>query len=237
MAHAADTGEIFVQSCAQCHGGSAIDAPRLGDTADWGRRVRAGMKRLYRSALEGLPNTAMAPRGGHRDLSDADITAVVDFMVKAAGLPADVLAAAARYDKLGIKDPDFIRLDANYDGFLSRGETAGDEAVVANLARFDANRDGRLSEAEYVALEAALGRERAAVRVGDDDLAASVRAALQARGFVSGIKIEVKDGLVSLIGIVQDADAARRAETAVKRIKGIRKIDNRLVSGHLFSFD
>ena len=77
------------------------------------------MKLLYQAAIEGVPNTTMAPKGGHLDMSDADVRAVVDFMVAAAGLAADEIAAAARYDALDISDREFIRLDVNFDGVLT----------------------------------------------------------------------------------------------------------------------
>jgi osmotically-inducible protein OsmY len=48
---------------------------------------------------------------------------------------------------------------------------------------------------------------------------------------------EVERGVVSIIGIVSTADAVQRAHDAVKRIAGIRKIDNRLVSGEQMGWD
>ena len=40
-----------------------------------------------------------------------------------------------------------------------------------------------------------------------------------------------------MIGIVEDAEIARQAQNLVKRIAGIKKIDNRLVSGHQMMWD
>jgi osmotically-inducible protein OsmY len=42
---------------------------------------------------------------------------------------------------------------------------------------------------------------------------------------------------VTLTGIVTDAAVARLAYDAVRRIAGIKKIDNRLISAHLLTFD
>jgi hypothetical protein len=198
-----------------------------------------GMTLLYRSALEGMPNTVMMAKGGHADLSDNDVKAIVELMVAAAGLPADAIAAAARYDAMRISNRDFVRLDTNHDGFLSPAEVAADEDLARALPRFDENRDGRLSEAEYLKLEAALERERAAVRVDDATLVAAVRAALAKIKGISpgGIKVESADGAVTMAGVVDNAEMARQAQTAVKRIKGIKTIDNHLVSGDLLTFD
>jgi osmotically-inducible protein OsmY len=42
---------------------------------------------------------------------------------------------------------------------------------------------------------------------------------------------------VTLTGIVTDAALAKQAYDAVRRITGIKKIDNRLISAHLLTFD
>lgn len=141
-AHAQSPGHAFARDCAVCHVPGITGAPKLGDKPDWTRRIRAGISMLYRNAIEGVPFTAMTAKGGHKDISDDEIRAIVDFMVAAAALDSTVLDAAARYEKLGIRDRDFIRLDADYDGFLSRQELAVDPALLAGLNRFDDNRDG-----------------------------------------------------------------------------------------------
>jgi osmotically-inducible protein OsmY len=43
--------------------------------------------------------------------------------------------------------------------------------------------------------------------------------------------------VVVIVGLVDHADIARRAGDAVKQIPGVRKIDNRLVSGHQIGWD
>jgi len=146
---------------------------------------------------------------------------------------------AARYEALGITNRDFIRLDANYDGFLTPAELASDPEILANLARFDENKDGRLGEAEYLRLEAALERERAAVAVDDATLVKTIRDALATVKGVAAdrVKIESVAGVVTLSAVVENADAARQAYAAIRRIKGIRSIDNRLVPGEFLSFD
>lgn len=238
-AHAATPQAIYAESCAHCHTPGISGAPRLGDRAEWTQRLRPGMKLLYQAAIEGVPNTAMAARGGQRDLSDADIRAVVDFMIAAAALPRPALAAAARYDALGITDREFVRLDANFDGMLTADEVRHDAPLAQNLARFDRNRDGKLDAAEYRETETALERERAAVDVDDAQLVASVQAALRALPDFpeKNIKVEAVAGKVSMTGVVPGATDARRAWLAVRRIAGIKTLDNRLVSGELLSWD
>lgn len=236
---AATPQAIYGESCAHCHTPGISGAPRLGDRAEWSKRIRPGFRLLYRATIDGVPNTAMAARGGHRELSDADIRAVVDFMVAAAALPRQELEAAARYDKLGITDREFVRLDANFDGKLTTAEVRHDAALAQALKRFDRNRDGRLDAAEYQALETALERERAAVTVDDETLVAAVRTALRSLpGFPEkDIKVEASAGALRMTGVVQGAEEARRGWLAVRRIAGIKSIDNRLVSGELLAWD
>ena len=81
---AVDAGEekieaIYAASCAACHATGAGGAPKLGDKAAWSARIQAGSEALYDSAIKG--KNAMPPKGGNASLSDADVMAVVDYMV------------------------------------------------------------------------------------------------------------------------------------------------------------
>ena len=238
-ATAATTEELYVGRCAMCHLPGIAGAPKVGDQAEWAKRVRAGLSLLYRNGLEGMPNTAMMPKGGHADLSDEQFRAIVDMMLTAARLTPAVLDAAARYDRRRITNRDFIRLDANFDGMLSREELAADAVLLKSFARFDADGDGGLSVAEYESAEAALERERRAVTADDYTLVAAVYGALKGVKGVDPqyVKVEASGGVVVLTGIVDQAPDALRVQDAVKRIPGIQKLDNRLVSGHQIGWD
>ena len=96
----------------------------------------------------------------------------------------------------------------------------------------------RILAASSVLLGAA-AHAATAVRTDDAALIAEVRTALAK---VSGIdlqstKIEAQRGVVSIVGIVSTPEVVRRANDAVKRIPGIQKIDNRLVSGEQMGWD
>jgi cytochrome c5 len=238
-ANAATPQALYSESCAHCHTPGISGAPKLGDRTEWSQRIRPGLNLLYRAAIEGVPNTTMAARGGQHALGDADIRAIVDFMLAAAALSPDTLAAAARYDALGISDREFIRLDINFDGGLTPAEIRQDRALAAAFSRFDRNRDGKLDAAEYRALEMQLEKERAAVTVDDAQLITTIRAALRALPDFpeKDVKIEATSGAVVLSGVVPGATEARRAWLATRRIAGIRTLDNRLVSGELLAWD
>jgi len=236
---AEDGGAIYRDRCAQCHAAGTGGAPRMGHPAEWLPRVRTGLAPVHRNALHGMPNSAMAAKGGHRDLTEAQVRSAVDYLLAGTGLAAADLAAARRYDALGITDPDFLRRDADRDGFLSRAEIAGDAAIARVFAQHDADGDGRLNEGEYRRLEAALLAERTAARVDDATLAANARTALgRVKGLPLGnLKVEARDGVVTLVGVVEESHLARSAADALHRLPGLQRLDNRLVPGAMLDFD
>jgi cytochrome c5 len=86
-AHAlAASGEAtYKAKCSTCHDAGLASAPRVGDKAEWARRNRQGTQLLYQATLQGKPNTAMLAKGGFTELSDAEVTAVVDYLLAQAG--------------------------------------------------------------------------------------------------------------------------------------------------------
>lgn len=77
------SGEEVVKTvCTACHGAGGIpQSPKIGDKAAWAPRIAQGMDVLYNSALNGK-NTLMPARGGVPSLSDEEIKAAVDYLVK-----------------------------------------------------------------------------------------------------------------------------------------------------------
>ena len=71
---------LYTQTCATCHGTGLAGAPKLGDKAAWAPRLALGIDGLTDVAIHG--KNAMPPRGGST-ASDADIKAVVTYMVNA----------------------------------------------------------------------------------------------------------------------------------------------------------
>lgn len=81
-AQAADGQGTFNSSCMECHGAGISGAPKLGDKAAWAPRIKQGINVLYTHALTGYK--WMPPKGGFDYLSEDDVKAAVDYMVKRA---------------------------------------------------------------------------------------------------------------------------------------------------------
>jgi len=82
--------KVFEQSCRSCHdtGRKDNDAPQLSHVADWKERAKSGREVLYRNAIDGLSGYfVMPPRGGDANLSDAEVKAAVDYILRRAGVP------------------------------------------------------------------------------------------------------------------------------------------------------
>lgn len=67
-------------ACAACHDTGAAGAPKTGDKAAWKARIATGMDTLVKNAINGIG--AMPAKGGRPNLTDAQIKAVVAYMVK-----------------------------------------------------------------------------------------------------------------------------------------------------------
>jgi cytochrome c5 len=70
---------IYGSNCVACHDTGAAGAPRKGDATAWGERKAKGVETLYANAIAGI--NAMPPRGLCGDCSDAEIKAVVDYIL------------------------------------------------------------------------------------------------------------------------------------------------------------
>jgi cytochrome c5 len=75
-----DGKAVYTQTCAACHASGVAGAPKLGDRVAWAERLKAGEGGLITSVLKG--KGAMPPKGGNASLSDADVRAAVDYMIR-----------------------------------------------------------------------------------------------------------------------------------------------------------
>lgn len=81
---AARSGEEIVKgACSACHDTGAAGAPKTGDKAAWGPRIKPGLNALLAGAIKG--KGAMPPRGGLPDLSDFELARAIVFMANQSG--------------------------------------------------------------------------------------------------------------------------------------------------------
>jgi cytochrome c5 len=71
--------KTYRSACMACHASGAAGAPKTGDKAAWKARIAAGMDTMVTNAIKG--KGAMPPKGGRANLTDAQIKAVVAYMV------------------------------------------------------------------------------------------------------------------------------------------------------------
>ena len=74
--------EVFKAQCTACHTAGVAGAPKFGDAAAWGPRIRTGFEALWNSALHG--KNAMPAQGGG-DFDDVEVGRAVVYMANAAG--------------------------------------------------------------------------------------------------------------------------------------------------------
>jgi len=86
-ARAPYTGEeVVAKVCNACHQAGVLGAPKEGDKAAWSARLASGggVDGLVKSAISG--KNSMPPRGGDSSLSDDEVKAAVQVLLKTAGL-------------------------------------------------------------------------------------------------------------------------------------------------------
>jgi cytochrome c5 len=76
--------KIYDATCRLCHGNGLAGAPKLDDSSSWEIRLHQGLSQVYTHAINGFVGQygVMPPKGGKTDLTDAEVKAAVDFMLK-----------------------------------------------------------------------------------------------------------------------------------------------------------
>ena len=78
------TGQQVVEmACAACHATGALNSPKIGDKAAWGKLIAAGQEKLTQGAIKGVRQ--MPARGGNPDLTDTEFARAVAYMANQAG--------------------------------------------------------------------------------------------------------------------------------------------------------
>ena len=76
--------KVYEESCRSCHAEGMAGAPKLGDQAAWSERIAQGMEILTQKSIEGFSGETgtMPARGGNASLSDDQVRAAVEYMVR-----------------------------------------------------------------------------------------------------------------------------------------------------------
>jgi hyperosmotically inducible protein len=127
-------------------------------------------------------------------------------------------------------NPDFSRLDANRDGYLSREETQQLRGFDQVFKEADDNRDGKLDAAEFTKAQSIHDREAAGQYVEDSVITAKVKAALlkdlKTKSFA--VSVETRNGTVLLSGFVDDEGQVKRVVEIAGGVQGVVSVKNGL---------
>ena len=131
-ASGAESGEaVYRDKCAMCHDAGTDKAPRIDVREDWKARFSKGREGLVRSAIKGVPGTAMAPKAGFNQLPDAEVARAVDYMLARLGFnPEDVALARDVKEALERAGIPGVRAEA-VDGAVVLTGVAEDQAAVS----------------------------------------------------------------------------------------------------------
>jgi hyperosmotically inducible protein len=127
-------------------------------------------------------------------------------------------------------NPDFSRLDANHDGYLSREEAKPLRGFDQAFSEADDNRDGKLDAAEFTKAQSIHDREAAGQYVEDSVITAKVKAALlkdlKTKSFA--VSVETRNGTVLLSGFVDDEGQVKRAAEIAGSVQGVVSVKSGL---------
>ena len=74
--------QIYKAVCGACHEAGVAGAPKLGDSAAWGPRIKTGLDGMMKVAIAG--KNGMPPRGAS-DANDAELARAIVFMANKSG--------------------------------------------------------------------------------------------------------------------------------------------------------
>ena len=74
---------IVKANCAMCHATGLMNSPKIGDIAQWEKRIAQGKNLLVSNAINGI--RTMPAKGGNASLTDAEMEAAVVFMANSSG--------------------------------------------------------------------------------------------------------------------------------------------------------
>jgi hyperosmotically inducible protein len=124
----------------------------------------------------------------------------------------------------------FQRLDADRDGYLSRGEVRALDGYERGFPEADRNGDGRLDPTEAIMAQQLYERGLAARYTADAWITAKVKTALlREKGLDSmDVSVETLKNEVLLSGFVASAEQKRKALLVASRVDGVKHVTDGL---------
>jgi cytochrome c5 len=89
--------EVVKAVCSMCHAAGLMNAPKIGDKAQWQPRIAQGYETLVKHAIEGI--RTMPARGGNPSLTDGEVASAVANMANASGANFSAPAPKAAEEK------------------------------------------------------------------------------------------------------------------------------------------
>ena len=214
-AQAQTAEQDYRNKCSVCHDGGAGQAPRVDDRAIWGARGLRGRQALYTSAIQGIPNTAMAAKGGYVELSDRQVQAIVDYMLQRAGHANTPMQAAVRA-AVGQSAPS--------------SPSPASTSTPASTQVAGPVQDLQISRAVAQRLLQQLGKASGGTTRLDE-----YEGVVTVRGV--GIKVSTQGGVTTLSGTVKEGPISTQAEQLAASTRGVQQVVNRMISAALFEWD
>lgn len=127
-----DGKSVVEMACAACHATGAMNAPKIGDKAAWGKLTGRTLESLTASAIKGIRQ--MPARGGNPDLSDVEVARAVAYMANQSGAnwkepAAPATAAAAPANAASAPPP--VAVAAASSGNDAKGKSVYDASCAA----------------------------------------------------------------------------------------------------------
>jgi len=127
--------QVYGAQCVACHATGAVDAPKLGDAAAWGPRLKQGYEALLQAALKGKGNM---PAQGGGDFTDLEIGRAVVHMANQAGAkfaePKAAPAPAPAPTQAAAPSPADTAAAANVAAAVAAANAAAPKATAAPAA-------------------------------------------------------------------------------------------------------
>jgi hypothetical protein len=125
---------------------------------------------------------------------------------------------------------DFVKLDRDGDGWISRQEAEHDADIRRVFRQVDADRNARLDADEFLKARSLAQREKAGQLARDAFLTTRVKARLISTASLSSKSISVasSEGKVQLSGSVEKPEQIALAAKAAAAVPGVKSVENHL---------